>query len=114
MTARGSHELSRGQFEVPGLVLEIATLYVRAGEEQTFEAAFAEARKIISSMQGFVSLELDRCIEQRNKYALLVRWQKLEDHTEGFRNSPQYQQWRALLHHFYDPPPQVEHYEKVF
>jgi hypothetical protein len=31
----------------------------------------------------------------------------------GFRDSAQYEQWRALLHHFYDPFPTVEHYESV-
>ncbi|MGH6933009.1 MAG: antibiotic biosynthesis monooxygenase family protein [Dongiaceae bacterium] len=48
-----------------------------------------------------------------DRYVLLVRWRRLEDHTEGFRQSPRYQDWRALLHHFYDPFPTVEHYEWV-
>jgi len=64
-------------------------------------------------MPGFVSLELQKCVEQPNRYALLVRWSKLEDHTVGFRQSAQYQRWRALLRHFYDPFPQVEHYTRV-
>jgi hypothetical protein len=41
-------------------------------------------------------------------------WDRLEDHTEGFRGSEDYQRWRDLLHHFYDPAPTVEHYEPVF
>jgi heme-degrading monooxygenase HmoA len=64
-------------------------------------------------MPGFVSLDLQRCVEQANRYALLVQWSTLEDHTVGFRQSAQYQRWRALLHHFYDPFPQVEHYRRV-
>jgi len=44
---------------------------------------------------------------------LLVQWKRLEDHTIGFRQSPEYQRWKALLHHFYDPFPTVEHYEIV-
>jgi hypothetical protein len=31
----------------------------------------------------------------------------------GFRQSPDYQKWRFLLHHFYDPFPIVEHYEII-
>jgi hypothetical protein len=42
-----------------------------------------------------------------------VKWETLEDHTEGFRGSEEYQQWRFLLHHFYDPFPAVEHYSLV-
>lgn len=96
------------------MILEVAQLDVIPGQEPAFEAAFAEAQAIISSMRGYVSHELQRCVEQANRYMLLVRWQMLEDHTVGFRQSPQYQQWRKLLHHFYDPFPTVLHYEPVF
>ncbi len=93
------------------MILEVAHLDVKAGQEDAFERAFSEAKNIIASMPGFVSLELQRCIEMTNRYLLLVRWQTLEDHTVGFRSSPDYQRWKALLHHFYDPFPTVEHYE---
>jgi heme-degrading monooxygenase HmoA len=95
------------------VILESAHLDVRPGQEDRFEAAFREAMHIIASMPGFVSLELQRCLEVRSRYLLLVRWHTLEDHTVGFRTSSQYQQWKALLHHFYDPFPTVEHYERV-
>jgi heme-degrading monooxygenase HmoA len=95
------------------MILESATLDVRPGQELEFEAAFGEAKQIIASMPGFVSLELHRGIETSNRYLLLVRWDHLEDHTVGFRGSAQYQHWRALLHHFYDPFPTVEHHELV-
>jgi hypothetical protein len=32
---------------------------------------------------------------------------------DGFRNSSQYQRWRELLHHFYEPFPTVQHYAAV-
>ena len=95
------------------MVLELAILNVIRSREEEFEQAFREARAIIASMPGFQSLELQKCIEQPNRYALLVRWAKLEDHTIGFRQSPEYQRWKALLHHFYDPFPTVEHYARV-
>ena len=57
-----------------------------------------------------LSHELRPCIEVPSRYILLVHWRRLEDHTIGFRQSAKYQQWRALLHHFYDPFPTVEHY----
>jgi len=95
------------------MVLELAILNVIPGREADFERAFAEAKGIIASMPGFVSLELQRCVEQANRYALLVRWSRLEDHTVGFRQSAEYQRWKQLLHHFYDPFPDVEHYTKI-
>src|SRR3954470_23243720 len=95
------------------MTLELAILDVRAGQTDAFESAFDEAKAIISSMPGFVSLRLQRCVEVDTRYVLLVEWERLEDHTEGFRGSAEYQRWRALLHHFYDPHPTVEHYEPV-
>ena len=95
------------------MILEIAILDVKPGESEDFEKAFSQAESIIASMHGYLSHELRRCVENRNRYVLLVRWETLEDHTEGFRNSAEYQEWKALLHHFYDPFPVVEHYEAL-
>jgi heme-degrading monooxygenase HmoA len=96
------------------LILEVAILDVKPGQETEFESVFEKAQKIISSVNGYVSHQLQKCIENPNRYILLVNWQTLEDHTKGFRESDEYQEWRAMLHHFYDPFPIVEHYEKVF
>jgi heme-degrading monooxygenase HmoA len=95
------------------MILELAILDVRPGERRAFEAAFAEAKAIISAAPGFDHLELGHCLEEPDRYVLLVGWDRLEDHTEGFRTSEGYQRWRALLHHFYDPFPTVEHYETI-
>ena len=96
------------------MILELAILDVRAGQESEFETAFREAQAIIQAMPGYRSHELGRCLEKASRYVLLVRWDTLEDHTEGFRGSAEYQRWRALLHHFYEPFPDVEHYRSVF
>jgi heme-degrading monooxygenase HmoA len=95
------------------MILETAILDVIPSRENEFQAAFAKASPIISSMPGYISHQLQRCIEKQNRYILLVNWETLEDHTVGFRGSEQYQEWRKLLHHFYDPFPTVEHYELV-
>lgn len=95
------------------MILEHALLDVRPGEEEAFEAAFVEARSIISSMPGFGSLRLERGIESPSRYLLLVEWATLEHHTEGFRGSPGYGRWRDLLHRFYDPFPLVEHFAAI-
>lgn len=96
------------------MVLEVAILDVKPGQESEFEEAFNVAQAIISSMAGYVSHQLQRCIEKESRYILLVNWLKLEDHTEGFRQSAEYQEWKKLLHHYYDPFPTVEHYKSVF
>lgn len=94
-------------------MLEVAILDVRSGQSDAFEAAFLEARRILAASPGHQRHELRRCVEEPDRYLLLVWWDSLESHTEGFRRSPGYQRWRELLHHFYDPFPTVEHYAPV-
>jgi len=95
------------------MILEVATLDVRPGLGPEFEHAFATAEPIIMSMPGYERHEMRRCIEKPDRYVLLVWWVDLESHTVGFRQSPRYQEWRTILHHFYDPFPTVEHFETV-
>jgi len=95
------------------MVLEVAILNVIPGREDEFLKAFSEAKEIISKMAGYISHQLKRCIENTSQFILLVEWEKLTDHTVGFRESKEYQQWKRLLHHFYEPFPTVEHYEEI-
>lgn len=93
------------------MILEHALLHVRPGHTAEFESAFGDAKQIISAARGFRRLRLSRCIERPDTYLLLVEWDTLDDHVEGFRTSAAYQEWRRLLHHFYDPFPTVDHFE---
>jgi heme-degrading monooxygenase HmoA len=95
------------------MITEIAILKIKIKSKVQFETNFKEASKIISSMNGYIDHELLECIEEENKYLLIVKWDKIEDHTIGFRNSEDYIKWKELLHHFYEPFPTVEHYENI-
>ena len=95
------------------MVLEIAVLDVISGQEPAFEADFAAAQAILASAPGYHSHQLQRCLEKGNRYLLLVNWETLEHHTQGFRQSPRYEEWSALLHHYYDPFPDVQHYRRL-
>ena len=95
------------------MITEHALLEVVPGREDEFVAAMQRAKTLIASSPGFVSLRVERCLERPHCFLLHVDWVALQDHTEGFRGSPAYEQWRAALHHFYDPFPVVEHFEAV-
>jgi heme-degrading monooxygenase HmoA len=95
------------------VIIEHALLPVIPGREADFEDAMRRATAFISATPGFLSIKLSRCVEQPSTYLLIVEWERLEDHTEGFRGSEQYQHWRELLHHFYDPFPEVVHFSSI-
>ena len=92
------------------MILEIATLDICPGQEAAFEAAMRLARPLIMASPGCLGMEVRPCLENSSRYLLLVQWRALEDHIIGFRQSAPYQEWRNLLHGFYDPMPTVEHY----
>jgi heme-degrading monooxygenase HmoA len=94
-------------------VTEHAILPVIPGQEAEFIETMDRAKAIIAASPGFISMRVQRGVERPSTFLLLVEWESLEAHTEGFRGSEAYQEWRALLHHFYDPFPVVEHFETV-
>jgi len=95
------------------MILELAILHVKSGMENQFESDFKTASQYISSINGYKGHSLQKSIENENQYILLVNWNSIEDHEIGFRKSKVYQNWKELLHHYYEPFPTVEHYKLV-
>ncbi|WP_286778685.1 MULTISPECIES: antibiotic biosynthesis monooxygenase family protein [Sphingobacterium] len=95
------------------MILEVAILNVKPGQSKAFEVDFSKAGQYISSIEGYIKHSLKQCIEVENQYILLVEWVSVEAHEVGFRQSPQYLEWKSLLHHYYDPFPQVLHYKNT-
>ena len=95
------------------MILEVANLDVIPSKAIEFEKDFSIAKQIIARQNGFLNLSLQKCLEKSSRYILLVSWERLEYHTEGFRKSEDYQEWKRLLHHYYDPFPEVDHYEQI-
>jgi heme-degrading monooxygenase HmoA len=94
----------------PHPVLEVAILTIRPGQVAAFLDAFATAAPIIAAADGYGRHELRRCVEDDHRFLLLVWWDSVASHEVGFRQSAAYQDWKQLLHRFYDPFPVVEHY----
>lgn len=89
------------------MVLEQALLHVRTGQEAAFEAAMRGARPLIAASPGFLDIEVRPAVERSGLYLLLVRWESIAHHRDGFRQSERYEEWRRLLHGFYEPMPDV-------
>ncbi|MFT3790943.1 MAG: antibiotic biosynthesis monooxygenase [Rudaea sp.] len=95
------------------MIVEIAHFHIVPGREVAFEAAFVQARKVIARASGHLGHSLHRSHETPSQYALLVLWNTVEDHTEGFRGSELFVQWRALLNPFFAQPPSAGHFRPV-
>lgn len=96
------------------MILEVATINIKPGTNAEFEINLQAAQGVISQAKGYLGHQFHHCIEAPNRYVLLIRWASLEDHTEGFRSSNLFIEWRALIGPFFDGPPNVEHFSLKF
>ncbi len=92
------------------MIIEHALLRVRGGQTAEFEAAMAAARPLIAASPGFQGIDVRAASEEPELYLLLVRWDDIASHRDGFRMSARYQDWRKLLHGFYEPMPEVRYF----
>lgn len=95
------------------MITERVIITVKPGTEEQFEAVVREAQKIPAQVDGFISLELHRGIESPSTFLGLLKWESVEAHEEGFRASPLFAEWRALIGPFFAADPDMEHYAQV-
>lgn len=95
------------------MILELATVDIKQGANKEFEEALQKAQAVISQSRGYIGHQFQKCVEQENRYVLLIRWETLEDHTKGFRESELFKEWRALIGPYFETPPFVQHFSPI-
>ena len=94
------------------MILEVADIRIHPGRQAEFDQAIVRGlEQIVSKAHGFRSWRVNKGIEFPDHYLLMIEWETLEDHTIGFRGSPAFQEWRAIVGPFFAEPPVVEHFE---
>lgn len=94
------------------MILERALIIVKSGQAEAFKQAFAKARPHIEGSKGCRKVEMRQGIEHPDDFLLLVWWETLEDHNIGFRESPAFTEWRAILGPLFAAPPAVVHHHE--
>lgn len=93
------------------MILELADIRIPPGKQAEFDDAIRlGVDTVISKAQGFRGYEIDKGVESPERYLLMIFWETLEDHTVGFRQSPLFAQWRAIVGPYFAAPPVVEHF----
>ena len=94
------------------MILEIADIRIKPGQQQAFDEAIQRGLDtVLAAAEGFRGFKVNKGIESPERYVLMVFWETLEAHTVGFRESPRFAQWRAIVGPFFASPPLVEHFE---
>ena len=92
------------------MILERAIFAIKPGQADDFAKAFALAAPLIRAAKGCRKADMHRGVENPDSFILLAVWDTQEDHMVGFRESPAFTEWRALLGPHFAGPPAVEHY----
>ena len=93
------------------MILEVADIHIPPGKQSEFDEAIARGlRTVVGKAQGVRSFQVHKGIESPERYVLLIQWETLEAHTVGFRQSPLFAEWRAIVGPFFAKPPVVEHF----
>jgi heme-degrading monooxygenase HmoA len=96
------------------MILEVADIRIQPGAQAEFDAAIARGLEtVIAKAHGYRGHRVVKGIESPERYLLMIEWDTVEDHTVGFRGSPAFQEWRAIVGPFFAAPPQVEHFAPV-
>jgi heme-degrading monooxygenase HmoA len=95
------------------MVLEVALIDVKPGEEDAFAAAYGTARATLASTPGCRTVRMTRGIESPSRFVLLVEWDSVAAHEENFRATERFTTWRGLIGPYFAQPPVVEHFTDV-
>ena len=94
------------------MILELVDIRIHLGQQAAFDEAIHHGlTSVISRAIGFNGFKVNKGIENPERYILQIFWDTLEDHTVGFRESPDFAEWRAIVGPFFASPPVVEHFE---
>jgi len=93
------------------MILELADIRIQPGKQAEFDAAIQRGvEQVISKAKGFQGYKVNKGIESPERYVLMIFWATLENHTIDFRESPAFQEWRAIVGPYFAAPPSVEHF----
>lgn len=96
------------------MIVEVADFKVEPAKHEQFGAALKTAADtVLSKATGYLGHSILSCIETQGRYVLTVHWATVEDHTTGFRQSPAFADWRAIIGPYFAQPPHVEHFAIV-
>lgn len=94
------------------MILEIADIRIQPGRQAEFDAAIQRGLDtVITRDPGHVSHTVHKGVESPERYVLQIIWTSIEAHNVGFRQSPAFAEWRAIVGPFFAAPPVVEHFE---
>jgi len=95
------------------MVLEVAEIKVTPGQEDAFKEAYRSARELVKVSPGLRTMRMTQGVESPSRFVLLIEWDSVEAHEQGFRETDRYVKWREAIGPYFAQPPLVEHFDNI-
>ena len=95
------------------MVTEVAVFQAVPGKEEAFAQGIQRGAEVVRRDAGCRSVAIHRCIEDPARFLLMIQWESLEAHTESFRKSPRFAEYRSHINGLFIDSPIVHHYEML-
>ena len=95
------------------MVIEIIRYTLDDGQERAFEEAYRQAGKHLDESPHCLNHQTTRCVEEPHHYIVRIEWDSMDGHLKGFRQSPAFRQFFALVRPFFNSIEEMQHYDVV-
>ncbi len=95
------------------MVLEVIRYLITDGQENQFETDYGKAAKYLDASPYCLDYTLARSGKEKNRCVVLIEWDSATGHLQGFRQSPDFGTFFALIKPYFNMIEEMEHYEKT-
>jgi quinol monooxygenase YgiN len=75
-----------------------------------FEAAYAEAAKVLDASPHCLGYQLARCVEEPDRYTLRIEWDSIDGHLLGFRREAGWTRFFDAIKPYLSEIEEMQHY----
>ena len=92
------------------MIVEYTRYKIDEPRRAVFEKDYAEAAKFLHASSHCLAYELTQCTEDSAYYMLRIEWDSEEGHMLGFRSSPEFKAFLALVKPYFQDLEEMRHY----
>jgi quinol monooxygenase YgiN len=90
---------------------EVIRYKIPSAQAEAFEKAYHRAETILRRSKHCLGYDLLRGIEEPENWILLLHWDSVEGHEQGFRREPDFTGFFSLVKPFFQQIQEMKHYE---
>ena len=91
---------------------EVIRYKIPAAQAEAFEKAYHQAEPILQNSKHCLGYRLLQGVEEPENWILILEWDSIEGHEQGFRKEPAFSEFFNLVKPFFQQIQEMKHYEE--